>query len=190
MASMSETGNEFAEATHSPKGRAYRRPHIRPPLGANEIVAIAITIAGLIFSVAPVAYWWPSIPSVIPSHFNIYGQPDAYGSKATLLIFPAVALGVTVLLQTLSRFPWVYNYPVRITPENAERNYRRGRALLRWVNAIIWLGGGIEWQALTVARGGATSLGPAFGAGLVIAIVILVPIGLMTLIVVWATRWS
>ena len=142
------------------------------PSRTLEIVAIAITVGGLLFTFLPLALWWSSIPDTIPTHFDLYGQPNAYGSKAALLIYPGVALGITLLFQALCHYPWLFNYPVRITEENAMRQYRRGRLLLRWVNALVWLLGGIQWQAVQVARGAATSLGTAYmlGAFIILAL--------------------
>lgn len=164
------------------------RPHIRPPLTTLEIIAIAITIAGLLFTFLPLAILWSGIPNTIPTHFNIYGQPNAYGSKATLLIYPGVALGITVLFQVLCRYPWMFNYPVRITHENALRQYKRGRLLLRWVNVMVWLFGAIQWRAIEVARGAATTLGSAFSLSVFVVVAIIVPIGIITLAIIWARR--
>jgi uncharacterized membrane protein len=163
------------------------RPHIRPPMTRAEVIAIAITLAGLTFTVVPLAIWWSSLPDTIPSHFGLNGRPDAYGPKTTLLIFPVVALAVTVLFQTLCRFPWIFNYPVRITAANAERQYVAGRTLLRWVNAIVWVFAGVQWESLQIARGVAQSFSPLFTAGL-IAVAILTPITILIMVVVWIVR--
>ncbi len=168
--------------------RDEQRPHIRPPITTLEIVAIAITVGGLLFTFLPLALWWSSIPNTIPTHFDLYGQPNAYGSKAALLIYPGVALGMTLLFQSLCRYPWIFNYPVRITEENAMRQYRRGRLLLRWVNALVWLLGGIQWQAVQVARGAATSLGTAYMLGAFIILALIVPIGIIALVIIWARQ--
>jgi hypothetical protein len=152
-----------------------------------EIIAIAITVAGLAFTVVPLAFWWSSLPDTIPSHFGLDGRPDAYGSKTALLIFPVVALAVTILFQTLCHFPWILNYPVRVTAANAERLYIASRTLLRWVNAIVWLSAGIQWESIQIARGVAQSFSPTFTAGLIV-IAILTPITLVTMVVVWMLR--
>jgi uncharacterized membrane protein len=189
--SVHDVDNEFAERTHGADRQSRRgaaqRPHIRPPLTRSEVIAIAGAIAGILFTFIPLALWWPSIPDIIPTHFGLNGQPDAYGSKATLFIFPAVSLAVTILLQTLCRFPWVFNYPVRITQQNATRQYTAGRTLLRWVNAIVWLFAGIQWEALQIARGAAHTFSPAFTAALIV-LAVLTPITIITLVVVWTIR--
>jgi len=181
-------GTHAAEGAGAPWRRVEQRPHIRPPLTTGEIAAIAITIAGLLFTIVPLAIVWSSIPSTIPTHFDITGQPNAYGSRAALLIYPGVALAITLLFQGLCRFPWVFNYPVRITEGNALRQYKRGRLLLRWVNALAWLFGLIEWRAIEVARGAATTLGSAFSLGVFVVLALVVPAGIIMLAIIWARR--
>ncbi|HMD04217.1 MAG TPA: DUF1648 domain-containing protein, partial [Candidatus Binatus sp.] len=45
------------------------------------------------------ALTWPSTPASIPIHWDITGQINGYGSKATgLLLMPAIALGGYALL--------------------------------------------------------------------------------------------
>ncbi len=190
---MSDWGGESAEmpvmdAGDAPSRRAGKPPHLRPPLTPSEIIAIAISIAGMLFTVAPLTILWTGLPDTIPTHFDIYGQPNAYGSKAALLIYPGLALGITLLFQGLCRFPWVFNYPVRITEENAPRQYQRGRLLLRWANALVWLFGVIEWRAIEVARGVAPSLGSAFSLSVFIVIALIAPLAFIILAIIWARR--
>ncbi len=181
-------GNQSVGDAGATWRRDEQRPHIRPPLTTLEIIAIAITIAGLLFTFLPLVILWSSIPNTIPTHFDIYGQPNAYGSKAMLLIYPGVALGITLLFQILCHYPWLFNFPVRITHENALRQYGRGRRLLRWVNALIWLFGAIQWQAIEVARGAATTLGSVFSLSVFVVFALIVPIGIITLVIMWARR--
>lgn len=181
-------GTQAADGASAPWRHVEQRPHIRPPLTTGEIVAIALTIAGLLFTIVPLAVLWSGIPSTIPTHFGITGQPNAYGSKAALLVYPGVALGITLLFQGLCRYPWVFNYPVRITEGNALRQYKRGRLLLRWVNALVWLFGLIEWRAIEVARGAATTLGSAFTLGVFVVLALVVPASIIALAIIWARR--
>ena len=181
-------GDRSSGGTDRTQRKAEQRPHIRPPLSALEIVAIAITVTGLLFTILPLAILWPGIPATIPTHFDLYGQPNAYGAKTALLIYPGVAIGITLLFQALCHYPWLFNYPVRITQENALLQYKRGRLLLRWVNALVWLLGGIQWQAVQVARGAATTLGSTFSLGLFVVTAFIVPLGILTLVIIWARK--
>ena len=48
--------------------------------------------------------------------------------KVTIWIMPAVAAIIFAVLTAVSRYPHTFNYPVRITSENARRQYLLGRA--------------------------------------------------------------
>ncbi len=43
------------------------------------------------------------LPSVVPTHFNLRGEPDAYGSKFLLLMLPIVMVGVYLLMTYLPK---------------------------------------------------------------------------------------
>ncbi len=43
------------------------------------------------------------LPPVVPIHFNLKGEPDAYGNKLFLLTFPSVMVGIYVLLTYLPK---------------------------------------------------------------------------------------
>lgn len=184
---MRELGQDDADSIGRAWSRQQPRPHIRPPMMRGEVIAILITITGLLFTLIPLALYYPSLPATIPTHFGINGQVNGYGPKATLLIFPAIGVFITLLFQTLCRYPWVFNYPVRITAENATRQYSRGRLLLRWVNAALWIFGAVQWEALQAARSLAPSFSPAFSTGLIIAAVAL-PIIVISVVVIWIAR--
>ena len=55
-----------------------------------DILSLAMIVAYVIF----VAARWDAFPSVVPSHFNALGQPDAYGGRWVLLLEPAIALAL------------------------------------------------------------------------------------------------
>src|SRR5579883_1223453 len=92
----------------------------RTPLeNVLEVLAVCCLIGLLV-----VAIWgWLILPAIVPTHFNISGQPDAYGSKNGLLILPIIFLLAYGLLTFVERFPHTYNYPFAITEENAPRQY-------------------------------------------------------------------
>jgi uncharacterized membrane protein len=59
----------------------------------------------LLFLIGRAAYLaWPRIPDRLPLHFDFAGRPDRWGTRSALLVFPAVALGLTVLFYVLSAY--------------------------------------------------------------------------------------
>jgi uncharacterized membrane protein len=80
---------------------------------------------------------WTAMPVQVPSHFGINGQPDAWGPRWHLFLLPAVALILVTTLSIASRFPNHFNYPVRVTDENRERQRLLGLELLDELRFII-----------------------------------------------------
>lgn len=106
---------------------------------------------------------WPDMPDQVPQHFDASGQADAWGSKATLLLLPAVNLVVFVIMTVISRFPHISSVPVEITPLNARRVYRLVRFQTIWLKAVVVLVlAYMSWRTIEQARGGVQGLGVGF----------------------------
>ena len=71
------------------------------------------------------------LPDVIPTHFNSNGVEDDYGSKNTIWILPIISTAVFILFTVLNKFPHQFNYMVRITADNAEKQYRLATRIMR-----------------------------------------------------------
>jgi len=104
-----------------------------------ERIARALIIA--MFAVA--AWTWPSAPAQIPIHWDISGQINGYGSKATgLLLMPLVALGGYALI----------GLTAIVRPEQFE-----GRVMtaLSWFRcAYVMMMAGVFGVIIADARGG------------------------------------
>ena len=100
------------------------------PRSPLESVLTLLAAAILIASFTVVGWYWPRLPASVPVHFNAAGKIDGYGSKLSLLAFPAIFTVMFVVLSALERVPRIYNYPWRLTPENAARQYRLARTLI------------------------------------------------------------
>jgi Domain of unknown function (DUF1648) len=102
---------------------------------------------------------WSALPERIPIHFDLGGQPNGWGGRGQGILLPAVGTLMLVLLGVLARFPRLYNYPWRITPDNAAVQYRLARhfmvLLLAYLEALFLA---MEWGMLAVARGAAERL--------------------------------
>lgn len=44
------------------------------------------------------AFFWAKLPEQVPMHWNIKGEIDDYGSRATLIIFPLMTIAIVVFL--------------------------------------------------------------------------------------------
>lgn len=144
------------------------RPDITPARTRIEYVLDMIALLAVVFALAIVADAWEALPERVPRHFNAAGEPDAYGSKASVLIPALTALVLYVVLSLAQRVrPRRYNYPLRITEDNAAVQYRLARLYLAVTKAavIILLASG-TWLTIQVALGHRQGLGgwylPAF----------------------------
>ncbi|MEG4987351.1 DUF1648 domain-containing protein [Microcoleus sp. BR0-C5] len=138
---------------------------LSPVLVAVELLgAIAILLAVLL-----IVKFWAVLPDQIPIHFGLGGLADAWGDKVTIWILPAVAAIIFAVLTAISRYPHTCNYPVRITSDNARRQYLLGRGLLVWLKAeICWLLAFVVRQQILVALGNAPRLSMELLLGLVV----------------------
>lgn len=165
-----------------------RRPILRLAATSLERALLTVALAGVVCCVLPLAASWSTLPATVPSHFDISGRPNAYGSKWWLLLLPALSVVITASFTILARYPHLFNYPVRVTPENALFLYRTGRFLLRWINAVLaWVFAFIEWQTIQVALGRAVGLPPWFLL-VTLTLVVLVPISTLIFIAMWALK--
>jgi uncharacterized membrane protein len=64
------------------------------------------------------------LPDTIPTHFNLKGEVDGYGNKSEILYLPVLATILVTLLSYLSKYPQIFNYPVKITQENASFQHK------------------------------------------------------------------
>lgn len=90
-------------------------------------VMTALTVA--------IGYAW--LPDSIPTHFNLAGQPDAWGSKGSVWMLVVVNIVIVGGLTLLSRYPKVFNYPAPVTEENAQTLYRAGEQMMVWLACLV-----------------------------------------------------
>ena len=96
------------------------------------IIIIAAMVVILILN-------WNSLPDKVPTHFSFDGTPNAFGSKATLLIEPIIAIVLFVLISVAKHFPKAWNFPIKITAENKKREYMIASIMLNAINVLITL---------------------------------------------------
>lgn len=82
---------------------------------------------------------WRNAPNIIPTHYNFQGEIDAYGSKNMLFFLLPIVVILYIGLYVLAGYPEVYNYAIRITEENKERQYNMASTLIRVLNIELVL---------------------------------------------------
>jgi uncharacterized membrane protein len=139
------------------------RPRLKLKLSVHDYAVEFLGLSFMIILILIPVIYYNQLPERIAVHFNAAGIPDGYGSRSALFILPATGLFVYVLLTVLAGFPHIYNFPVTITPENAEVQYRLATRLLRVLKTVILiLFSFISWMTIRTAAGIAGGLGKAF----------------------------
>jgi uncharacterized membrane protein len=102
---------------------------------------------------------YPSLPETIPTHFNAAGKADDMGTRKTILMLPIISTILFAGLTVLNKYPYIFNYPVPITEENAERQYHNATRLLRFLKlALVIIFFGIEFMTIQTALGKSAGL--------------------------------
>ncbi len=102
------------------------------------------------------------LPDRIPTHFDISGQPNAWGSPGFLWFLPAIATGVYLLLTVLGNIRFRrYNLPVRVTEANLPFIQDQTIVMVAWIKSeLLCLFVYLQWSILKSARNGAFRLSP------------------------------
>lgn len=103
------------------------------------------------------------LPDRIPVHFDASGHVDSYGHKFSIFILPIIGAVFFFVILLLGRYPHLFNYPVTITKENAEKQYKNGLRMMRYlkffITATFLI---IEYQTIQTAIGRSEGLGAWF----------------------------
>ena len=147
------------------------RPKISIQPTKTDWVIELIGLFGIIFVIVFVMTSYNQLPDTIPRHYNATGEPDGFSGKSILFVQPMVTVATYLVLTIGLRFPHIFNYPVEIIAENAERQYRNAILLMRVIKTLIV----IMFGYLTYATI-QTGLGKMHGLGIWFAPVFLVVI--------------
>jgi len=80
---------------------------------------------------------YSNLPETIPTHFNGEGKADGFGSRINILALPLVATILFVGMTIVNKFPYIFNYPTKITEENAFRQYSHATRMIRYLKLIL-----------------------------------------------------
>lgn len=128
----------------------------------KTLEAIALgTLAFLLWITYRALYGPNPLPNRIPTHFNLAGQPDGWGSPSSLLLLPAVAAGLYLLITLAGLLPARFNAPIRATAENRAQLEALSHQMLAWFKmCLVCLFTWIQWSVLDGARRGNARLSP------------------------------
>jgi hypothetical protein len=127
-----------------------------------QILSI-IALAFLLW-ITYVALYGPNrLADRIPTHFGPDGQPNAWGDPKMLLMLPAVAVFLYILMTVAGRFPNAFNYPVRVTAQNRPRLQRIALNMIAWLTLeTVSLFAALQYFIVQGVRTQRSALPPAF----------------------------
>jgi hypothetical protein len=119
-----------------------------------EIVGLAL-LAFIWWITLSALYGADRLPDKIPTHFDLSGNPNGWGSPSMLLVLPIMAAGIYGLITLVSFFPGAFNYPVRVTPENQPRLQALALQMVAWLKVeLAFLLTVLQWFILGAVRAG------------------------------------
>jgi uncharacterized membrane protein len=137
-----------------------------PSAKSGRIVIFAvegIAFLAIAFQVFYLFSNYSALPETVPIHFNGAGEADGFGSKQTLFGVLTISFILYAGLSLLQGYPQKLNFPVKMTPENAARQYALAIRMIRSLKAFIALT--FAWslyQSIQIAQGFATNLNSWF----------------------------
>jgi len=152
------------------------RPVLKVPLTTIDFTLEAIAILGIISLSLLAVVSYSSFPDRIPTHFDLKGRADDWGSRATVFLLPGISSVLYAGITILNMFPHTFNYPVKITEENAMQLYTKSTRIVRVLKVVVvLLFLFIEWQ---VCKSAENSNIPAWFLPAVLIIPVLLPIAM------------
>ena len=97
-----------------------------------ELCSALILLSTIVIIIIHLKY----LPNSVPAHFDIHGTANAFGNKHTMFIPLVIAILLYIGLSIVTRYPHIYNYPVRITELNVQHVYRIGIRTIRIVKLL------------------------------------------------------
>jgi uncharacterized membrane protein len=102
------------------------------------------------------------LPDRIPTHFNISGQPNAWGPPGFLWFLPVVAIGLYLLMTVLGSIQFRrYNLPVPVTESNLPFIQEQTGVMVSWIKCeLLCLFTYLQWSIIQSARTSEFRLSP------------------------------
>ncbi|MFZ0745496.1 MAG: DUF1648 domain-containing protein [Terracidiphilus sp.] len=111
------------------------------------------------------------LPDRIPTHFDMAGNPNGWGSPAMLILLPVLAVALYLVMTVVSRFPSAFNYSVRVTAENRIRLQELTLNMLAWIKTeLACMFAVLQWWMIQAARNGQGRLPPLLTPGFIVLI--------------------
>ena len=116
-----------------------KRPRIKIGLTFFDLILEIAGVVAVLTMWIILAVTYSGLPDVIPIHYSGSGQIDNFGEKSSILKLSVISTVLFAGMTILSRFPKIFNYPVRITENNAFLQYGNMARMIRCLKLTIVL---------------------------------------------------
>lgn len=135
-----------------------------------EVICLAV-LAFIVWITYQALHGPNPLPEKIPTHFDAAGNPNGWGSSSALLLLPAMAVGLYLLITITAQFPAAFKFPVPVTAENRQRLEALTLRMIAWIKIeLVCLFTWIQWFILSAVRQGHGTLSPVLVPLFLIAI--------------------
>ncbi len=110
---------------------------VEPTTTDRRLLVIGWSI--VVLSALVLGYFYHSIPDTIATHFDHKSRADDFSHKSALwgiVVFNAISYLGLYLLATKVK-PWNFNYPIRVSSENAPKVYALGIRMIVVLNLAL-----------------------------------------------------
>lgn len=114
-----------------------KRPKIKIQLETIDKVIEVIGILGLIVLIALPLIYFNELPETIPEHFGADGMPNGFSEKGVIWTLPIIGIITYLVMLWLNKYPHFFNYPKKVTEDNAARLYKMAMRMIRVLKAFI-----------------------------------------------------
>jgi uncharacterized membrane protein len=126
--------------------------------------AIALVLLVFMWAITVNAVLGPGrLPDRIPTHFNLAGQPDGWGTPAMLWVMPVIATVIALLISLVARYPSAFNFSMRALPGARLKLESIALNMLSWLRVeVVCLFAWLQYETIHIVRLGQGRLSPAF----------------------------
>lgn len=110
------------------------RPQLKVPATTTDHILELVTSFFLILMWVFGILFYIKAANSVPTHFDLLGNPDAWGDKNTFLFTIGVGTLVIVLCAFSAYFPKIVNLPIRLKPECINDQYVLMARMMRILN--------------------------------------------------------
>ena len=134
------------------------RPKLKLEKTTLDYIIEYSTFGLLACSLVYTIYYYGSLPEKIPMHFNASGEVNSYGSKNSIWALYGIAITTVIGMYFLNKSPHIFNYPQKITKDNAQKSYTDATKMLRYLNfGIALLFSTIGYEIVSIALNSSNS---------------------------------